>query len=178
MAGKDIIEMRLKELKRLKIIHEAIEKHITQTAAASLTGVTERQIRRIVKAVRVKGDQGIIHRSRGKASHRRIHEKIKNRTLKLYKRKYHDFGPTLASEKLLEIDHITISDERLRKWLIEAGIWKRRRKRSGHKQWRQRKECFGEMVQMDGCDHDWLEGRGLIEKHNPQWNDLYESICE
>lgn len=160
MAGKDIIEMRLKELKRLKVINEAIEKHITQKDAASLIGVTERQIRRIVKAVRDEGDQGIIHKSRGKASHRKIPEKIKNRTLKLYKKKYHDFGPTLASEKLLEIDNITISDESLRRWLIQAGIWKRRRKRSGHKHWRQRKTCFGEMVQMDGSHHDWLERRG------------------
>jgi hypothetical protein len=160
MAGKDIIEMRLKELKRLKVIHDAIEKHRTQKTAASLIGVTERQIRRIINSVREEGDKGIIHKSRGKASHQRIPEKIKNRTLKLYKRKYHDFGPTLASEKLLEIDNIKISDESLRKWLIEDGIWKRRRKRSGHKQWRQRKACFGEMVQMDGSHHDWLEGRG------------------
>jgi transposase len=160
MAGKDIIEMRLQDLKRLKVIHEAIEKHITQETAASLIGVTERQIRRIIKAVREEGDKGIIHKARGKTSPRRIPEKIKNRTLELYKKKYHDFGPTLASEKLLEIDNITISDESLRKWLIEEGIWKRRRKRSGHKQWRLRKACFGEMVQMDGSHHDWLEGRG------------------
>jgi hypothetical protein len=160
MAGKDIIEMRIKELKRLKVIHEAIEKHITQNTAASLIGVTARQVRRIVKAVREAGDKGIIHKSRGKASNRRIPEKIKDRTLKLYKKNYHDFGPTLASEKLLEINNIKISDESLRKWLIEDGIWKRRRKRSGHKQWRQRKACFGEMVQMDGSHHDWLEGRG------------------
>lgn len=160
MAGKDIIEMRLQDLKRLKVIHEAIEKHITQGTAASLIGVTERQIRRIIKAVREEGDKGIIHKARGKTSPRRIPEKIKNRTLELYKKKYHDFGPTLASEKLLEIDNITISDESLRKWLIEEGIWKRRRKRSGHKQWRLRKACFGEMVQMDGSHHDWLEGRG------------------
>lgn len=160
MAGKDIIEMRLQDLKRLKVIHEAIEKHITQETAASLIGVTERQIRRIIKAVRKEGDKGIIHKARGKTSPRRIPEKIKNRTLELYKKKYHDFGPTLASEKLLEIDNITISDESLRKWLIEEGIWKRRRKRSGHKQWRLRKACFGEMVQMDGSHHDWLEGRG------------------
>jgi hypothetical protein len=63
-------------------------------------------------------------------------------------------------EKLLECDGITISDETLRRWLIEAGFWKKRRKRSAYRQWRQRKECFGQMVQMDGSHHDWLEGRG------------------
>jgi len=160
MAGKDIIEMRIKELKRLKIIHESIEKHITQKTAASIIGITERQIRRIIKAVRKEGDRGIIHKSRGRASNRRIPEKIKDSIVKLYKKTYHDFGPTLASEKLLDINNIKISDESLRKWLIEEGIWKRRRKRAGHRQWRQRKECFGEMVQMDGSHHDWLEGRG------------------
>ena len=160
MVGKDIIEMRIKELKRLKIIHEAIEKHITQKTAASIIGVTERHVRRIIKAVREEGDKGIIHKSRGKASNRRISEKIKDKVLKLYKKNYYDFGPTLASEKLLGADNIKISAESLRKWLIQDGIWKRRRKRSGHKQWRQRKACFGEMVQIDGSHHDWLEGRG------------------
>jgi transposase len=160
MVGKDIIEMRIKELKRLKIIHEAIEKHITQKTAASIIGVTERHVRRIIKAVREEGDKGIIHKSRGKASNRRISEKIKDKVLKLYKKNYYDFGPTLASEKLLGVDNIKISAESLRKWLIEDGVWKRRRKRSGHKQWRQRKACFGEMVQIDGSHHDWLEGRG------------------
>ena len=79
MAGRDIIEMRIKELKRLKIIHESIEKHITQKTAASIIGITERQIRRIIKAVREGGDKGIIHKSRGRASNRRIPEKIRAR---------------------------------------------------------------------------------------------------
>jgi hypothetical protein len=80
--------------------------------------------------------------------------------IKLYTRKYPDFGPTLASEKLLERDGIRISDETLRKWLLEKGLWRKRRKRSAYRQWRPRRTCFGEMVQMDGSHHDWLEGRG------------------
>lgn len=78
----------------------------------------------------------------------------------MYRERYPDFGPTLATEKLIECDGITISDETLRTWLIEAGFWKKRRRRSAHRQWRQRKECFGQMVQMDGSHHDWLEDRG------------------
>jgi hypothetical protein len=78
----------------------------------------------------------------------------------LYRGRYTGFGPTLTSEKLGELDGIKLSDETLRKWLMEAGLWQRRRKRSRHRQWRQRKECFGEMVQLDGSHHDWLEGRG------------------
>lgn len=160
MAGKDIIKMSVKELKRLKIIQEAIDRHITQKIAAPIIGVTERQIRRIIKAVRDEGEKGVIHKSRGKVSNRRIPDKIKNKVLLLYKKKYQDFGPTLACEKLSEIDDINISTESLRRWLIEGDIWKRRRKRTRHRQWRQRKECFGQMLQMDGSHHDWLEGRG------------------
>jgi hypothetical protein len=160
MARKDIIEMSLKEVKRLKVIQEAIDRHITQKASAVMLGLSERQIRRLVRAVREEGDTGIIHKSRGRPSNRIVSKKVKEKALSLYKKKYPDFGPTLASEKLYEIDGIRVSDETLRKWLIEAGLWKRRRKRSSHRRWRQRKECFGEMVQIDGSQHDWLEGRG------------------
>lgn len=160
MAGEDIIEMSLREVKRLKVVQEAIDRHITQRTAASMIGLSERQVRRLISAIREEGDRGIIHRSRGRPSNRRIPDEVKGRALALYKKRYHDFGPTLASEKLSELDGIVVSDETLRRWLIEVGLWKRRRKRSAHRQWRQRKECFGEMVQMDGSDHDWLEGRG------------------
>lgn len=160
MVGKDIIEMSIREVKRLKIIQEAIDKHITQKAAASMAGVSERQIRRLIKGVREEGDKGIIHKLRGKASGRRISERVKEKTLDHYKKQYPDFGPTFATEKLTEREGIVISRETLRKWLLEAGIWKPRRKRSGHRQWRERKECFGEMVQLDGSHHDWLESRG------------------
>jgi len=80
--------------------------------------------------------------------------------IRLYRRNYLGFGPTLASEKLLERDEIRISRETLRKWLIEECLWQRRRKRRKHRRWRERKGCFGEMVQVDGSHHDWLEGRG------------------
>jgi hypothetical protein len=160
VAVEDIIKMSLIELKRLKVIQEAIEKHITQKVAASIIELSERHVRRLVRAVRDEGDQGIVHKGRGRPSNRKISAKVKNKTLKLYQKKYRGFGPTLASEKLLELDGIKLSKETLRKWLLEAGIWEKRRKRSGHKRWRPRKACFGQMVQMDGSHHDWLEGRG------------------
>jgi hypothetical protein len=87
-------------------------------------------------------------------------DKIKNKALKLYKEKYHDFGPTLGSEKLFEIDKIKINDETLRLWLIGAGISYKKRKARPHRQWRERKHSFGEMIQMDGSHHNWFEGRG------------------
>jgi hypothetical protein len=160
MAGKDNIYMSLRELKRLKVIHEAIERHITQNKAALMTGLSERQVRRLVRGIREEGERGIVHKSRGKPSNRQMPEKVKEKVLKLYSKKYPGFGPLLATEKLKELDGIIISDETLRKWLMEAGLWKRRRKKSSHRRWRVRKECFGEMVQMDGSHHDWLEGRG------------------
>ena len=160
MGGKDIIEMSMRELKRLKVVQEAIDGHITQNEAALMLGLSERQVRRVVRAVREEGDRGVIHKSRGLPSNRRMPDHVKEKALLLYQGKYPDFGPTLASEKLLEADGLRVSDETLRIWLIENGLWKKRRKRSAHRQWRPRKECFGEMVQMDGSHHDWLEGRG------------------
>ncbi len=160
MAREDIIKMSLKELKRLKVIQEVIDRHIKQKLAASMLLLSERQVRRLVRGVREEGGRGIIHKARGRASNRRKPEKVKKKALKVYERKYRGFGPTLASEKLMEIEGIEISNETLRKWLIEAGLWKKKRKRSSHRRWRPRKECIGEMVQMDGSHHEWLEGRG------------------
>ncbi len=160
MAVEDIIKMSLKELKRLKVIQGVIDRHIRHKLAASMLRLSERQVRRLVRVVREEGDRGIIHKARGRASNRRKSEEVKKKVLKLYKQKYRDFGPTLASEKLMELEGTEISDETLRKWLIEAGLWKKKRKSSSHRRWRPRKECFGEMVQMDGSHHEWLEGRG------------------
>jgi transposase len=160
MARKDIVVMSYGEVKRLKAVQSVIDRHITQHMAATMLGLSERQVRRLVKGVREQGDSGIIHASRGRPSNRRIPEEVRGRVLSLYQGRYPDFGPTLATEKLFECDGIKISDETLRRWLVEAGIWKKRRKRSGFRQWRPRKECFGQMVQMDGSHHDWLEGRG------------------
>lgn len=160
MAGKDIIMLSLKELKRLQVVQEVVKKRITQVSAAAIIGLSERQICRLAKAVRKEGAHGIVHKSRGKPSNRKISKEVRDNALRLYGEKYHDFGPTLASEKLKEEDGIRISEETLRKWLIKEGLWKQKRKRKGHRQWRERKECLGEMVQMDGSHHDWLEGRG------------------
>jgi len=160
MAGEDMIMARQGELRRLHVIQEVLEGIIKQGEAAEILLLSERQIRRIVKRIRSEGSQGIIHRSRGRPSNRRISDKIKERVIDLYRVQYKGFGPTLACEKLLERDGIRINDETLRMWLIEAGDWKKIRKRRRHRQWRERKHRYGEMVQMDGSHHDWFEGRG------------------
>ena len=160
MTGEDIIMLNKKELKRLHIVKKVFEGVIKQVEAGEILGLSERQIRRLVKEVRKEGDRGIAHKSRGKASNRAIAREIKAKAIGLYREKYKGFGPTLLSEKLLELEGIKISDETLRNWLIETGDWEKVRKSRTHRQWRERKHYFGEMVQMDGSHHDWLEGRG------------------
>lgn len=160
MAREDMIMASQEELKRLHVIRKVLERAIKQARAAEVLSLSSRQIRRLARRVKGEGDRGIIHKSRGKPSNRRIGDKVKARAIKFYQERYKGFGPTLAAEKLLEGQRIQVSDETLRGWLIEWGDWKKRCKRRGHRQWRERKEHYGEMVQMDGSHHDWLEGRG------------------
>jgi len=159
MAGKDIIIMKQKELKRLHVIHKVMEGELIQGEAAEILLLSERQIGRIVKRIREEGDKGIQHRSRGKESGRRLPRKFKERVVALYLQKYKGFGPTFTTEKLYEIDAIDLSKETVRKWLIEAGHWQKGRRPRTHRQWRERKWHCGQMVQMDGSHHDWFEGR-------------------
>ena len=159
MAERDIIMMKQKELKQLHVIHKVLEGSLTRRQAAEVVSLSERQIRRIVKRIRAEGDKGIQHRSRGKESNRRLPKKLVAKVVQLYQEKYQGFGPTLTAEKLLELDGIEVSKETVRMWLIEAGQWKKGRKRRVYRQWRPRKGHSGEMVQMDGSHHDWFEGR-------------------
>jgi transposase len=160
MAGKDIIMATQEELKALHVIRKAIDKVITQKEAAETIDLSERQIRRKVKRIEEESDKGIIHRSRGRPSNRAVPDKMKNKVLTLFKDKYPDFGPTLASEKLFERDKIKVNDETLRLWLIENDIPYKKRKARPHRQWRERKHRYGQMIQMDGSHHAWLEDRG------------------
>ena len=159
MAGKDIIMVRQKELKRLHVIHRVLGGAITQIQESGMLSLSERQIRRIAKRIREEGNNGIVHRSRGKECKRKLPKKLIERVVYLYQQKYEGFGPTLFCEKLSETEDIHISNETARKWLIEAGQWKKGRKRRAYRQWRPRKGHSGEMVQMDGSHHDWFEGR-------------------
>lgn len=160
MAVEDRVVMRQKELKRLHVIRKVLEKGIKQVAAAEILSLSSRQIRRITKRVRLEGDKGVVHKSRGQPSKRRIPNTTREKIIDLYRSQYSDFGPTLASEKLEERNHLHVSDETLRLWLLASGDWKKRRKMRGHRRWRERKGHRGEMIQMDGSHHDWFEGRG------------------
>lgn len=152
--------LRQKERDRLKVLHEVVQGHLTQAAAAEQLGISERWVRELVRRVRKKGDRAVVHGLRGRPSKRRIAGKERARVVELYRREYGDFGPTLATEYLAQKHGIEVSKETLRKWLIEAGAWKAkpRRVKDVHI-WRPRRSCRGELVQWDTSIHDWLEGR-------------------
>src|SRR5208283_4281202 len=160
MAGKDILKMSRKEARRLYVIRKVLEGDIKQVDAAGMLSMSTRQIRRLVERLHDEGDEGIVHKLRGKASNRKTAFKVKDKIIRLYRKKYEGFGPTLAAEKFHELDGIAVSDETLRLWLIESGDWKKARTRICHRRWRERKAHHGEMVQIDGSHHDWFEGRG------------------
>ena len=160
MVREDGVTMSMKELRRLHVIRQAMERTLTQVKAGTLVGVTDRHVRRLIQRVEQEGDQGLAHRGRGKPSNRQIPEKVKATVLTLYEQRYGDFGPTLAAEKLAERHGITLSDETLRLWLRAAGVAHFQRRKRPHRAWRERKPHVGELVQLDGSHHDWLEGRG------------------
>jgi transposase len=158
--NEDILVMRQSELKRLELIKKAIAKELTQSEAAQFLELSLRQVQRIVRRVRESGARGVIHGKRGKVNCRRISEQVRAKVLGLFLRQYKDFGATLASEKLAKRDGIKVSRETLRKWLRQEGCQAVSRRKRKHRSWRARKEFYGQMVQMDGSHHDWLEGRG------------------
>jgi transposase len=160
MAGKDIFRMSMKELKRLTVIHSVINKQIAQQEAADILGLCRQQVARIIKKVKKEGDIALMHKSRGRPSHRAIDSDCKNKILDLCRTTYKGFGPTFAAEKLFEIDKLYIHPDTLRKWFMEAGIEYKKRRAPKHRSWRPRRECFGKMVQMDGSHHKWFENRG------------------
>ena len=156
----ETIIMSEKESKRIPIIMQVENKQISQREAGELIGLSRRQIIRCVKRVKQFGIKGLCHKNRDRVSNRKTPEEIVKRILILYKKHYHDFGPTLAQEKLAQRDKVLISRETLRKILIDHELWKVRSKKNKPLHiWRQRRSNEGELVQIDGSHHRWLENR-------------------
>jgi hypothetical protein len=147
---------------RLVALRKAKKKLITQKEAAGELGITERQVRRLLKALKRRGDQAVVHALRGQRSNRKLDEDVKKEALKILSQEmYRGFGPTLASEYLAKKHKIEVSRETLRKVMIEGKLWRARTQRVGKVHlWRERRSRYGEMVQWDTSEHDWLEGRG------------------
>jgi transposase len=145
----------------LKVLHEVRKGHLKQREAAGQLKVSERWIREMVGRVGERGDGAVVHGLRGRPSPHKIESRIQKRAIQLVGEEYIDFGPTLASEYLAREHGIAVSRETLRQWMIAAGLWKRRTQRIREVHvWRRRRSCFGELVQWDTSEHDWLEGRG------------------
>jgi hypothetical protein len=152
--------LSLKERNRLRLVHDVEKGYISGKEAAEALGISTRQFKRIRKRHREEGDKGLAHRLRGKRSNRGLPDGLRSEVIALIREKYPDFGPTLACEKLEERHRIALSDESVRKLMVSAGIWKPRKHKERHRKKRERRKCFGELVQMDGSHHDWFEGRG------------------
>jgi len=154
------ISMSSKERRRLELMARVRDHELTLVKVAALLNLSYRQTKRVWRRYRSAGDAGLVHRLRGRASPRRLPEAQRQAIVDLYQRHYPDFGPTLAAEQLAKRNDRHVHHETLRRWLISAGLWQRRRHHSPHRQWRPRKEHAGELVQIDGSEHDWFEGRG------------------
>lgn len=159
MAKEEVLQMTQRDIDRIKILHKAIEKRITQEKAGEILGLSRVHVNRICQKIKKKGDRAIIHGLRGQPSNHQLPQALLDKARKELKEKYPDFGPTFAAEKLSEVEGIKLSDETVRQVMIKLDLWKERRRRATHREWRERKDCFGEMVQMDGSDHDWFESR-------------------
>ena len=150
------------ERDRLVALKKAKKKLITQKQAAEELGITERQVRRLLRALKRRGDTAVVHALRGLPSNRKVAAETQREAVEILTRPvYGGFGPTLASEYLAKKHGIEVSRETVRQWMMQAKLWRARKQRVEKiHEWRPRRGRFGELVQWDTSDHDWLEGRG------------------
>lgn len=153
--------MSKKEVTRLEVMTRLKAKRLSQAEASQMLGISVRQVKRLYAAYRQAGAKGLVSQKRGKASNHQLDEAVVQAARDLIYARYRDFGPTLAHEKLVEKHRLKISDESVRKLMIAEGLWKpKRAKAVATHQMRERRACFGELVQIDGSDHAWFEERG------------------
>jgi transposase len=147
---------------RLVVLKKAKKRLITQREAAEELGLSIRQVKRLLKELKKRGDRAVIHGLLGRPSNRKIASKTRQKTVAVLSMDvYRGFGPTLACEYLGKKHGIHVSRETARKWMKEAGLWKGKRRRGEEAHlWRPRRSRCGELVQWDTSEHDWLEGRG------------------
>jgi len=158
-------EMSQRELGRVEVLARVKSKDLRVVDAAALLRVGYRQAKRLWKRYREGGAAGLKHGGAGRRSNRAYAESFRQKVLEQVREKYggavgERFGPTLAAEHLASEDGLRVDAETLRRWMLAEGSWSRERKRRRYRRWRERKEHFGEMVQMDGSFHRWLEERG------------------
>jgi hypothetical protein len=157
--------MSSKELRRAGVLGRVESGELKLVNAAVMMGLSYRQSKRLAKRYREGGAEGLKHGNAGRESNRRKGKKFRERVLRLVGKKYSGeegerFGPTLAAEHLASDDHVEVNAQTLRRWMLSAGLWSAARKRRVHRKRRERKEHRGELVQLDGSFHPWLEERG------------------
>lgn len=152
--------MTTRDLDRLQLLGMVRERRMTLCVAAERMHISERQARRLMRRLEADGPAGLQSGRLGRPSNRRLPEAVRTEALRLIRERYADFGPTLAHEKLSELHDVRVSVETIRKWMTEAGLWVTRSKRRERvHQPRPRRDCYGELVQIDGSEHHWFEGR-------------------
>jgi len=150
----------MRELDRLKTIQRVVDRMLRVGQAAEGLGISCRQLERLVKRYEAGGAAGLVSAKCGRPSNNQLNDGVASRAVALIRQRYPDFGPTLACEKLRELHGMSLSKETVRKLMIEAGLWKPRRQRAAQiHQPRNRRACVGELIQIDGSDHAWFEGR-------------------
>lgn len=155
------IIMREKELEQNRVLEGLVRRELTQASAASRLGITDRQVRNKLKRFKIEGSIGLLHKNRGRPSKRKWDSKQEALALDLLRSDlWKGFGPTFAAEKLKELHGINVNKETLRKAMIQGGVWVANERKYKHRKRRERKACLGMMIQLDGSDHDWFEGRG------------------
>jgi hypothetical protein len=156
-----VMQMSSQELTRLRIMIDLADSRISVEAAAALMGLGQRQVFRLRRAFAIDGPSALISRKRGRPSNRRHGETFRRTVMTLVRQHYPDFGPTFAVEKLASCQGLRVGVETLRQWMIADGLWiDRRHRRVSPHQPRRRRECLGELVQIDGSEHAWFEDRG------------------
>jgi hypothetical protein len=158
--GVTVQLMSDRELRRLEVLQDLDRRRLTTVAASQLLGLERRQVFRLLKAYRIEGPTGLISKRRGRRGNRRKPEAVRCAVLAMIREWYWDFGPTLAAEKLREAHGVTVGRETLRQWMIADGLWRDRKQRKRIHQPRPRRDCVGELVQVDGSEHWWFEDRG------------------
>src|ERR1700676_4495650 len=156
-----VIGMSRTEIDRMSVLQDLAASRIKVMEAATLMSLGRRQVFRLAKAYAQLGPEALVSRRRGRLSNRAYPGDLRDMATGLIRERYPDFGPTLAAEKLAELHDIHLARETVRQWMITAGLWKGRpgRLKAVH-QPRYRRDCLGELIQIDGSDHWWFEGRG------------------
>ena len=153
--------MSYKEADRVGLIRAVVEKRLRQREAAKRLGIGVRQVKRLVRRYRSDGPTGLVSGHRGKRPNNAIGEGVRREVLALVRKRYADFGPTLAWEKLVEVHGHRLSAETLRQWMMAEGLWRSKARRAVRVHPRRpRRACVGDLVQIDGSPRDWFEGRG------------------